>query len=473
MRIARDGKLIYANEGALVQLADWKLELGKPAPRVLNDLIREVFTTGATKRVETTSGERIFTLSIQATPTQKDVNLYGIDITEIKRAEEKTLYQAYLLEQVNDAVVGSDSEMRLIAWNRAAERIYGWKPEEVLGRNTTEVMRTEWAEGDIKEMIKMIEVQGQWRGEATHIKKDGNRIPVELSTKVLREANGKLTGYVTVARDISARKQAEEQLIEYSEHLKEMVAERTRQLQAAQEQLVRKEKLAMLGALAAGMAHELRNPLGVISSSVYYLSLVQPDANEKIKQHLAMIEHEIYNATRIIGDLLDYARVIKTDPNTVFVRELVDHTLSRFPVPTSVRVSIKIPADLPQVYADPLHVEQILGNLITNGCQAMSTPSLNTNAGLATLSGGGKLTITARMKKQMLAIAVKDTGTGVTPENMEKLFEPLFSTKVIGIGLGLAVSKKLAEANGGRIEVESEVGKGSAFTLYLPLKAEK
>jgi PAS domain S-box-containing protein len=265
----------------------------------------------------------------------------------------------------------------------------------------------------------------------------------------------------------------EEVIRKLNAELEQRVEERTRELHHAQEELVRKEKLAVLGALAGGVGHELRNPLGVISSSIYYLNLVQPDANKKIKKHHAMIEQEVHNATRIISDLLDYARVINTDPKPASVRELVEHTLSRFPVPTSVRVSIKIPADLPQVYADPLHVEQILGNLITNACQAMSKPSLDTKAGSTTLKNSGKLTISAHLQKKMVAIAVKDTGIGVTPENMEKLFEPLFSTKVTGIGLGLAVSKKLAEANGGRIEVESEVGKGSAFTLYLPLKAEK
>lgn len=230
MRIDRGGTLLYANEAALVHLADWKLELGNQVTQVLNDPIQEVIETGTTNTVELTSGERIFSIAIGPTPKGNDVNVYGIDITDRKRAEEKTLYQAYLLEQVNDAVIGSDSEMRLIAWNRAAERVYGWKPEEVLGRQTTEVMRTEWAEGDIKEMIKAIEAQGKWRGEATHIKKDGNRIPVELSTMVLREANGKMTGYVTVARDITERKQAEEEIRQLNTTLEQRVEERTRQI---------------------------------------------------------------------------------------------------------------------------------------------------------------------------------------------------------------------------------------------------
>jgi signal transduction histidine kinase len=191
---------------------------------------------------------------------------------------------------------------------------------------------------------------------------------------------------------------------------------------------------------------------------------VQPDADEKIKKHHAMIEQEVHNAAHIVSDLLDYVRVISTDRKTVPVSKLVEHTLSRFPVPASIMVSLKIAVDLPTIYVDPLHVEQVLGNLVTNACQAMSD--------------GGKLIISARevvpvyargQKKKMVAIAVKDTGTGITPENKEKLFEALFSTKAKGIGLGLAVSKKLAEANGGRIEVESQVGKGSTFTLYLPV----
>jgi signal transduction histidine kinase len=320
-------------------------------------------------------------------------------------------------------------------------------------------------------MIEAAMREGSHFFEWTHRRIGGEEFPADvLLTRI--EQNGKVIIQATV-RDITERKKAEEQLKEYSEHLEEMVKERTHELIDAQEQLVRHEKLAVLGQLAGGVGHELRNPLGVISNAVYYLKMVQPDANEKIMKYHAIIEQEVHNASRIVGDLLSYARAISTDPKPVSVLELVEHTLSRFPVPASIQVSLKIPSDLPQVYADPLHVEQVLGNLITNASQAMSTPTLNIKAGSTTLENSGKLTITARQKKLMVAIAVKDIGTGITPEDKEKLFEPLFSTKVTGIGLGLAVSEKLAEANGGRIEVESEVGEGSTFTLYLPVKADK
>jgi signal transduction histidine kinase len=126
-----------------------------------------------------------------------------------------------------------------------------------------------------------------------------------------------------------------------------------------------------------------------------------------------------------------------------------------------VEVQLDLPADLPPVYADPRQVVQVLGNLVTNACRAISSPDGAPQA--------GKLTLTASLHGDMIAIAVQDTGVGIPPENMGKLFEPLFTTKTKGIGLGLAVSQKLTEANGGRIEARSQPGQGSTFTVYLPV----
>ncbi|MBE3038408.1 MAG: PAS domain S-box protein, partial [Chloroflexi bacterium] len=258
-----------------------------------------------------------------------------------------------------------------------------------------------------------------------------------------------------VFHDITERKQAEKELKTYSEHLEEMVKERTRALSEAQEQLVRHERLAVLGQLAGSVSHELRNPLAVISNAVYYLKLIQPDADHEVKEYLNMVEKETRTADKIITDLLDFARIQSMERESVAVSELVRQTLERFPAPPPVEVVLELPADLPPVYADPRQMMQVLDNLVVNACQAMPT--------------GGKLTLLAHRQEQMVVIAVKDSGVGIPPENMRKLFEPLFTTKLKGIGLGLAVSQKLAEANGGRIEVESEPGKGSTFSVYLPV----
>jgi len=277
--------------------------------------------------------------------------------------------------------------------------------------------------------------------------------------------------YEQAQKEISERKRAENKLQEYSDHLEDMVDERTHELRETQERLIRHERLAVLGQLAGSVGHELRNPLGVINTAIYYLKLAEPEASGKIKEHLGMIEQEVHNADKIIGDLLDFARGITAERERVAVAEVVQKVLTYIPAPPAVQVKLEIPADLPMVYADPHQMGQVLDNLIINACQAMVTPtgSLSPSA-ITGAEDKGKVTISASVEKDMVAIAVKDNGTGITPENMKKLFEPLFTTKAKGIGLGLAVSKKLAEANGGRIEVKSEAGKGSTFTLVLPMK---
>jgi signal transduction histidine kinase len=248
------------------------------------------------------------------------------------------------------------------------------------------------------------------------------------------------------------------------------------ELREAQEALVRKEKLAILGQLSGSVGHELRNPLGVMSNAVYFLKMVLADADDITKEYLEIIKKEIDNSLRIITDLLDFARTRTPQTKAVTARELTDESLGRCAIPENVDLQTEIPDNLPLLRVDPLQMGQVLTNFITNAVQAMPD--------------GGKLRISARTVgaglapaqaaqaqagypqgaplQDFIAISVTDTGEGVAPENMKKLFQPLFTTKAKGIGLGLVVCKNLVEANGGRIEVESEPGKGTTFTALLP-----
>jgi signal transduction histidine kinase len=280
-------------------------------------------------------------------------------------------------------------------------------------------------------------------------------------TIILRTVDGAPSQVLVTLSIITERKQIEEKIHQLNLDLEQRVEERTRELRDAQEQLVRHEKLAVLGQMASSVGHELRNPLAVITSAIYYLKMVQPDADAKIKEYLGVIDQEVRTSEKIITDLLDFSRIKSVDREAVSVFDLVRQTFERFPVPASVAVTIDIPTDLPRAYVDTRQMIQVLGNLTVNACQAMTGPSA--------VSKGGQLSLYSRLQNDMINIEVKDTGVGISPENMKKLFEPLFTTKAKGIGLGLAVSRKLIEANGGRIEVESEAGKGSSFSVFLPI----
>lgn len=275
--------------------------------------------------------------------------------------------------------------------------------------------------------------------------------------------------FADISWEITERKRAEEQLANYAEHLAVEVNERTRELRDAQDQLVRQEKLATLGQLAGSIGHELRNPLGVILNAVYFLKLAQPDATDKVREYLSIIENEARASDKIVTDLLDFTRLKSLDREAVHVQEIIRETFERFPVPPTVDMDIQIPDDLPRVFVDSQQMVQVLRNLTVNACQAM-TSKMITNLTSLGIPSRGLLTITASLQDGGVLLSVRDTGVGIPPENLSKLFEPLFTTKTKGIGLGLAVSKKLIEANGGRIEVHSMAGEGSTFKVWLPLK---
>jgi signal transduction histidine kinase len=243
---------------------------------------------------------------------------------------------------------------------------------------------------------------------------------------------------------------------EARDRLEQEVADRTGELHAAQEELVRKERLATLGQLSSSVGHELRNPLGVMTNAVYYLQHTLPDAKPKVREYLQILDTQIRLSEKIVADLLDFARVRSPETARVAVSDLVDDQLERVDVPDAVRVERDLPGDLPAVAVDPIQVGQVILNVLTNGVQAM-TPR-----------GGGVLGIRARADQGLVRLTVYDTGPGVPPEHREQVFEPLFTTKARGIGLGLSVSRSLIRANGGDLVLLDGAREGAAFEVLLP-----
>jgi signal transduction histidine kinase len=248
--------------------------------------------------------------------------------------------------------------------------------------------------------------------------------------------------------------------------LERKVADRTRdlnktlaQLHEAQDSLVRREKLALLGQLAGGVGHELRNPLGVMTNAVYYLKTVLHSSPFNVHEYLQILQQQITLSEKIIGDLLDFARSRPPKRNAAHLTDIVEGQLARIGATPGVVIETEVPKLLPTVLVDATQIGQILLNLITNAVQSID-------------GKGGRILIRASTSGDYVECEVIDTGPGIPPDNLEKIFEPLFTTKARGIGLGLAVSRQLARANSGDLTVWSKVGQGAVFKLLLPVTAE-
>ncbi len=391
-----------------------------------------------------------------------------MDITERKLAEEAlkraTELHTTVFNSTNDAISVVDvRDYRIVAANNAFLKQYGLKEEQVIGKTCYEIThnRSEpcTPPDDICPLTDTIITGAHSVAEHVHYDKDGERIYVEVSASPLRDASGNIVQVVHVARSITERKRAEQQLKEYSGNLERMVEERTRELKDAVEKIVRTEKLAAIGELAGGVGHELRNPLAAIKASVYFLKMKMGDvADEKMIKHLDMVDRQVDACVKIISDLLDFSRPGKTTIEEIDINQLIQRVVQATALPQAVEISTSLAGNLPPVLADAGQLQQVFSNLVTNAIQAMTD--------------GGRLSLSTSQSDSFIEVRVADTGVGIPQENLDNVFEPLFTTKAKGVGLGLALVKTLLERQGGTIEVQSQVGKGTTFTVKLPIASE-
>ncbi|MGQ9781994.1 MAG: PAS domain S-box protein [Nitrososphaeria archaeon] len=266
------------------------------------------------------------------------------------------------------------------------------------------------------------------------------------------------------ARLIQQLNNARNQIREYAEGLEQKVQQRTQELLETQDKLIKSERLAAIGEIAAMVGHDLRNPLQVIVYTLYLtnemLKKVSPETRKSLEEShvdelLERIGEQVNYMDKIISDLQDYSMPLKPVMVGVDLSKLIASTLSSLTIPSNVKIVNRIPEDFPQVMVDSSMMRRVFSNLFINAVQAMPD--------------GGELEISSSISDDMVTINVRDTGIGIPKENIEKLFQPLFTTKSKGQGFGLAVCKRLVEAHGGTIYVVSELSKGSTFTIKLPI----
>ena len=217
--------------------------------------------------------------------------------------------------------------------------------------------------------------------------------------------------------------------------------------------LQRNERLATLGQVAGGVAHELRNPLNVVKTSVYYLLNARNPTPEKRAEHLRRIERQVEAADGVITALSNFARMPLPTLTPIPVARIVHDVLELNPPGDGIQVEVEAPESLPHILADGNQLRIVFGNLVRNARDAMAD--------------GGRLTIRGCEADGSIEVEVRDTGVGIPPDNLARIMEPLYSTKARGLGLGLAIARAILDKNQGSLRVASEVGRGSTFTVRL------
>ena len=249
---------------------------------------------------------------------------------------------------------------------------------------------------------------------------------------------------------------ARNQIREYADQLELKVKQRTQELVEAQSKLIKTERLATIGEVAAMVGHDLRNPLTGITGATYYLKMkLTSRMNSKAKEMLELIDKDIDYANKIINDLLDYSKEIFLEARETTVKSIIEEALSLVNVPKNINV-LDLTEDTLRIQVDVEKMKRVFVNIIKNAIDAMPQ--------------GGKLTIESKEKGGNLEIAFSDTGIGMPKDVLEKLWTALFTTKAKGMGFGLPICKRIVEAHGGSISVESTVGKGTTFTVTIPIK---
>ncbi|RLI51051.1 hypothetical protein DRO61_03090 [Candidatus Bathyarchaeota archaeon] len=409
-----------------------------------------------------------FPVDIFAVPIIRDGNVRGfrgiaIDLTDRKKSEEEIResekkYRT-LVELSPDGITTLNRWGTITSVNRAFEKLTDYSDEEIVGKHFTKIGTIRAR--DIPRYLKLF--SDVLRGkdvpfiEFSYTQRDGTSRWAEAHVSIMRD-NGKLTGIQAVLRDITDRKESEqtlkenqEKLKEYSDHLEELVEEKTKELKGA-------ERMAAIGEIASMVGHDLRNPLTGIAGAIYYLKTkLDPKMDESMMKMLELAERNVEYSDKIINDLLDYSRKIFLEKTKTTPQSIMRAILSSIQIPKKIQVEDRTQRE-PMITIDTQKMKRIFTNIITNAMDAMPE--------------GGKLTITSQELKDKVEFTFTDTGEGIPDEIKEKIWTPLFTTKAKGMGLGLAICKRMVEAHNGSISVESTVGKGSTFTITIPLKRE-
>jgi signal transduction histidine kinase len=314
------------------------------------------------------------------------------------------------------------------------------------------------AVGPIRNAVERARQTGEpWDLELPFITATGRRIWVRAVGRVAME-NGRPVRSFGAFQDISRQRQMQEAAREAQQQLLELQKLETERVEVelakTREQLVAQTRLATIGQVSASIAHELRNPLGAVRNAAYYLNQRFGSLDEKLREYLEIIDNEISVSDRIINNLMGMARGAVLQKASVGIHDLMREVAGIVQLPRGVSMVFSPEARSKRVWADPIQLRQILTNLVMNSVQA--------------LEGNGRIDVDAISAGEYDAIVIRDNGPGIPVQQRSHLFEPLFTTKAKGTGLGLALCRQIVRQHGGELEYVDEVDQGAAFRIRLP-----
>ncbi len=370
---------------------------------------------------------------------------------ERKRAEERIREQAALLDKARDAISAYDLDRNVIYWNKSAERMTGYSAEAVAG-GPTDALLYRPDDPELAEAWRAVFRQGEWVGELKQYTQAKQELTVESRWTLVRDAQGNPQSVLVINTDITERKKLETQFL-------------------------RSQRMESIGRLVGGIAHDLGNLLVPILLGVKVLQQ-RLEGDEKSLRTLSMIQKSAQRGADMVKQVLTFARGVEGErvpmTPTPVIREVEKITQETFPV--NIKIAAEVAPDLWAVKGDATQIQQVLMNLCVNARDVMPDGgALTIRAENAVV---GEEQIHANIEAQpgsYVCISVEDTGSGIPPEVLDKIFEPFYTTKAVGKGTGLGLSTvySIMKAHGGFIQVASEVGKGSRFAVYLPTTGDK
>ena len=358
--------------------------------------------------------------------------------------------QARLLDLTHDTVFVRDMDDVITYWNRGAEELYGWKREQAIGKISHQLTQTVFP-APLEEINAELVRTGRWEGELIHTKRDGARVTVASRWSLQRDGRGRPVATLETNNDITERKQAQEAL------------------QETQAQLAHVARVTTLGELTASIAHEVNQPIAAVvtnaGAGLRWLAAEPPNLDE-VRQTLGRIINDGNRASAVIGRIRGLAKKAPLQKAWLDINEtaLEIIALTRTEMQRNgVSLRTELASNLPPVSGDRVQLQQVILNLIINAIEAMR--------GMG--DGRRQLLISSQNEgSNGVLVAVRDSGPGLDPKTVERLFDAFYTTKPDGIGMGLAISRSIIEAHGGKLGASPNTPQGAIFQFRLPVGGE-